>query len=282
MFSARLFRRLALPLAAAALFAHLPTRADVYAYEQSRDTSFGVIDLNTGAITTYDAQGPATLDTGPGGIAVGPCGTLYSVFPSTQDVYTINPYSGAYKLFATDTNISSDFFSIASTSNGSLYGFDYYRNVYRINPQTGAAQTIGNSGIGPVGAYALSVNAPKLYLTTNAQAANGGYALYNVDLTTGLATQIVALQDTLVEVLAMVQINGKLYASDSSDLHHTAGQGGGELTIDILDPTTGATTLLRDLGAYSTTNLRIFIDSLAPLPGSAAAGCGCGSSTGNP
>jgi hypothetical protein len=204
---------------------------------------FGTIDLNTGV---FSQLGPTAI----GGNFQEPLsgmaeanGTLYGAAEGTNDngqLYTINPANGTLTRVGA-TLLSVDDFG--STPTG-LFVVDSFGTLYSINPASGAATLIGSTGLVLGGSRALSTNASSLYF------ADGG-SLYTLNTSTGLPTLIGPSGASLT---ALLQENGTLYGASEAFAP--------SLSVDTVDPTTGAATIGPDVTGAGVTSVTGF----APFP----------------
>jgi hypothetical protein len=186
--------------------------------------AFGTVDLATGAYTNI-----GTTSVGLNGLSFGPNGTLYGM-GSNNTLYTVNPATAGLTLVG-PTNSFFGQSNLAARGDGALFATDPFTNgpggfVYRVNPTTGAATSIGQSGLtggfaapgglafGPTGSLFL------LYglFTDN---------LYTLNQTNGVASLVGA---SGVELNGLVFSEGTAYAFDFFGRIYT------------INPTTGAAT----------------------------------------
>jgi hypothetical protein len=227
--------RLLLLLAALTLLGStVSLNADVLAYASaqtgSATSSFGVLDLTTGAFSQI-----ATLNVFLNDLTLSPNGTLYVIDvpftgSSNSEFGTINPATGAITNIAPNTVGLN---SIDFSGNGTLFGTSFTNmgpeGLYSISPATGATSFIANLS-GP-----LSTTANQLRFigntayTTSFTTPSG---LYTIDLATGAGT--------LVGNTGLNQNNG-LGAVVNGQLVDIAGTSPGARIFDI-NPTTGAAT----------------------------------------
>lgn len=166
-------------------------RADVLSYASaqtgSTTSSFGVLDLTTGAFTQI-----ATLNVFVNDLALASNGTLYGLdvpFGSgPAEFFTINPSNG------TITNIAANTVglnSIGFSASGTLYGTTFTGTgpeaLYSINPATGAPTFIANlSGADANDANQLRFVGNTAYTTDFVTPSS----LYTIDLATGAGTLV--------------------------------------------------------------------------------------------
>jgi hypothetical protein len=164
----------------------------------SGTTTFGIIDLNTGAFTPIGNQS-AVFDMGIATFN----GTLYGLGGSSwgDTLYSINPTTGNLTTIATMPPYA--FNGFGATSSG-LYAVENSGGLYSINPTTGAATFIGSTSLStaPSEQTGLSNNSSTLYF------ANGSY-LYTLNTTTGAATQVGYMSGSAMA--ALLQEGGTLY-----------------------------------------------------------------------
>jgi hypothetical protein len=147
-------------------------KANNIAYMETSISTFGTIDLNTGA---FFLIGPTAVQLSGLGVSGG---TLYGV-GSTGNLYQVNAANGNIALVGNSPHTYSDF---GSTLSG-VYGVDSATNVYSINPTNGAATLLGATGVTLTGANGLSTNSSTLYWAD-------GPSLYTLNTSTGAATLV--------------------------------------------------------------------------------------------
>jgi hypothetical protein len=186
--------------------------ADISAYEEVGNTSFGTLDLNTGVYTQIGVSG--LLLSGLGEVN----GVVYGGAEESNVLYSVNTSTGA--LTAIGTNNVMLYGDTGSTLTG-LYAIGRDSFLYSINVSTGAATQIGYLGTPIGGVIGMSSNSSTLYYTSDDN-------LYTVNTTTGAAT-LVGSTGSLIG--AMVTVNGTLYAGVESPL-----------LVDTLNPATAVLT----------------------------------------
>jgi hypothetical protein len=149
-------------------------RADAYAFAETKDYNFGVVDLTTGAYTLCGNSGLLLA-----GLAADTAGHVYGGAYLGTGFYSVNPANGALTLVG---NATIDFYGMGSTTKG-VYALDTSANLYSVNTQTGAVTLVGSTGLSPGGTYGLSDGGSKLYFTQND-------ALYTLSTKTGAAKLI--------------------------------------------------------------------------------------------
>jgi len=191
--------------------------ADNLAYAGLGGGNFGTIDLNTGVFTSLGNLGQT-----PAGLAVFG-GSLFATSYGNGTLYGVNTANGSLTQIGSPSGI---FYSggFGSTMNG-LYalGGSSDLELYSINPTTGAATSIGLTGISLGPWRDLSVNSGTLYY-------GNGADLYTLNTSTGLGTLVGAFGNGAL-IGAMVTEGGVLYGGDQ-----------GNATIDTINTTTGAAT----------------------------------------
>jgi hypothetical protein len=227
----------------------------------SNTAQFGTVDLATG---TFHQIGPDLPDVseglgfGPGGslLTIGFDGFLNSIDPVTG-VMTRVGFTGLSDCSTPSSPCGPNAVSTLATFNGQTLVTDLENRLYDVNTSTGAATSIGLTGLPSVPFVPLSVNADGT-LNVYDQAlfeANGTlYATFDagrVDLSNGNITPVVnpmlyqidpltahaiAIRPTVFGVGAAVEIGGVTY----SFLAPTS-------QIATLDLATGNTTVIRDL-----------------------------------
>ena len=209
--------RAALLCAAFAVLSAATVKADPFAYLASGDSSFGVINLQTGL---YTPLGETSLGNSEKvlygmGIANGllfattyetDAGALFTVDPTSGHLTFVGNANGGNQPGASETP-AIDFWALGSTTSG-LYGIDAVsKNLYSVNPNDGAAMLIGNTGITGFADWSqFSVGSDSLYF------ANGD-TLYSVNTNTGVATNIGTTGGP--HIGAMVYENGVLYGGQN-------------------------------------------------------------------
>ena len=162
----------------------------------------------------------------------------YGVTLVDNQLISINTANGSAALVGPlDGNVAP--FGLSGFNN-QLYTFDSTADLIRqINTSTGGTVATYNIGIGPVlgqGGLAFQTTTTG-YLTTALDPAtlNQANNLYQFNISTGLTTLIAHTADALTSIAFAA--NGTLYG---------LGQGDGNLYV--VDPTTGATTLVGNAG----------------------------------
>jgi hypothetical protein len=152
-------------------------------YSVFYDNRFGVIDDSTGAFTQISTLPIAQA----GGIAYDNS-TLYAQSIQSQ-LISVDPVSGV------SSDIGSSGLQLTSVGfaggyNG-LFEVDSMSNLYSINANTGAAELIGATGLGPnyqTWDTSLSDSGTELYFTAGGAGAID--QLYGINPTTGVATDL--------------------------------------------------------------------------------------------
>ena len=187
------------------------------AYVVTDSDQFGTVNLTTGAFQQIgpDTPGPQV------GLVPGPNGSLLSLTFS-GNLESINPATGATSII-TSTGLGTSVGDLAEL-NGTLYATDLNNTLYTVNPVTGALHTIGPTGIpafspdfpAVLSDESLYAVAGKLYATfdnfsppVSSPTVVTPPALYEVDPSTGVATQVGA---TMLGLSASVDVNGVFYA----------------------------------------------------------------------
>ncbi len=114
-------------------------------------------------------------------------------------------FSATLALCATGT-ASAELFGVASFAPFAS------QSLYRIDPATGAATVIGNTGLDEINDIAWSQADATLYAYTSRA------DLYRIDITTGAATLIAARTDTVPEGSLTVSPAGMLFSTDGLEL----------------------------------------------------------------
>ncbi len=247
-----------------AILSATTVKADPFAYLASSDSSFGVINLQTGLYTPLGETSLGDCEKILYGLGVAN-GLLFATTYETDAgaLFTVNPANGNLTLVgnanASNQPASADeptinFWDFGSTNSG-LYGIDEAsKDLYSVNPNNGAATRIGNTGITDFEHWSqLSEGSDTLYF------ANGD-TLYSVSTTSGHATEIGSTGGP--QIGAMVYANGVLYGGQNPvgdqcgdcvpppDCQQNCGDGGlgaakpvPGLNVVILNTETGNSTL---------------------------------------
>jgi len=163
-------------------------------------------------------------------IAFDVAGTLYGI--SGDQLYRINPDTA--QVTAVGTLGITETTSLEFGPGGTLYTAN--TSLCRINPQTGAASVVGHGGdIQYKSSGDLVFLGSRLYLTSTFD--SGSNALVRLDPATGVAT--------LVGSIGYPDVFG-LSSNDSVTLYGFSGT-----KVLIINPTTGAGTLLWDTGGVN-------------------------------
>jgi PEP-CTERM motif len=206
------------------------------------------IDLTSGAATNPRNTGILLI----GGIATQPStGFVFGLttFASTPDntLIRLNVASGGFTLVGPtgSTNIVEGDLAF-NPVNGALYGLQDFgptfdqRNLFRINPSTGAATVIGS--LNSDGDYsALAFNASGVLFTID-DSPSGNSLLHTIDPNTGAITSTITMNVRLGHVIGMTfnPANGAAYVAD-----------GGLVATNMLyglDVITGVATAIGPLG----------------------------------
>jgi hypothetical protein len=219
-------------------------KADDMAFTGENNADFGTLDLNTGAFTLLGNSGQTLA-----GMAVAN-GELFasSYHLSTGTLFQVNPANGGLTTIGSSAVDIDDF---GSTTSG-LYVIGLDKNLYLVNPMTGAETLVGPTGISSFGSWrSLSTNSSTLYFAN-------GTSLYSINTTTGAATLIGSLGTA--EIGAMVFEDGTLWGGANIP---------GE-AIDTINVSTGAaTTGPTPSSAFDNT---FFALAPSPLPTSGSTG----------
>jgi|SRR5579871_1699551 len=131
--------------------------ADIYAYLQTNDDSFGVADLTTGGYTYCGNSGLLLA-----GLAEDPSGNVYGGAWTDSTFYQVNPADGSLTPLGT---AGIDFYGVGSTHLG-VYALDANFNFYAVNTATGATTEIGPTGLtrGSNDVYGVSSGMGQVYL----------------------------------------------------------------------------------------------------------------------
>jgi hypothetical protein len=186
--------------------------------------AFGTVDLTTG---TYTSIG--TTSVGLNGLTVAPDGTLYGM-GSDNTLYTVNRSTAGL----TPVGATGSFFglvNLAARSDGALFATDAFTNgpggfVNTVNPKTGTATSIGQSGLS--GGFAATGGLAfgpgnTLFMQYGLSTTD----LYTVNQSTALATKLGT---------SGVSTNGLVFTGGNAYAFNFFGE------IFTLDTTTGAAT----------------------------------------
>jgi hypothetical protein len=221
---------------------------------------FGAIDLSSGAFLPIGPGLPANVGDGliPGPrtslLSLGFDGSLVAIDPAAGKTSVVGP-TGLGDCSTPASPCGPNSANLIGYFDGKFYATDFAQNLYSVNPDTGAAELIGPTGIPPLtfvpfspdpdgvsfdvfGETLFSSNG-KLYAYFTTLAVNfaaGTFrvltpaAIYQIDPKTGHATFIAPTSSTLS---SMVDMSGTVYAFDP-----LAGQ------VVTLDVTTGQTAFV--------------------------------------
>jgi hypothetical protein len=226
-----------------------------------------LVKVNTANATVTDiaACAPGGSD-GWTGMAVDPTtGILYaSAFGAVNNLYTINPTTGAATLIGQITNADL-VIGIAINAAGQMYGLDLGDYLISINKATGAGTVIGSIGYDANYAQDLAFDVVNNVLYVAAYNNTTGLAELRVaDTTTGNTTLIGAFSASDLEVdgFATMTYAGKRWAQVATNAGAIAAGGVGSVDV-IFD-----SNIVSNLGTY-TASLVIdgtFVNPLAPVP----------------
>jgi hypothetical protein len=224
---------------------------------QTGAAGFGAVHLGSGAFVQIGSTLPSDL-----GHALAPTrgGSLLSMAYSGR-LYSIDPRTGVASVVGATglgdcTTPASPCGSNSAVTlglhDGKYYALDFSQNLYSLDPETGATQLIGFTGMPPITFVPLSVDPSngkldvyeesmfsfrgRLYanfdsgqvdLSTGAETAVIPAAVYEINPETGHATMIAP---TDLGLLTIVNVNDAVYAFDSNNDR-----------FDLLDPATGRT-----------------------------------------
>jgi len=241
-----------------------------FVYVVTVNQQFGTVDLATGSFHPIGTPAAEPMSN----LVWGPDGSLFTLFTVSGSLVKINPLTGNMKAVG-PTGLGFNAFDLAGI-NGKLFLTDFNNNIYSVNPNTGAATFIRDTGMPPDPTVPFTFNNDgtfnlcdetfygvngALYATFDSYDFNPnpgpGFMvvrtkvnpkLYRIDPSTGVATPV---GHTDVQLAASVAIDGKFYGFRAV-LTGFAGfpQGYSELvTIDLttgkvsyvltIDPATG-------------------------------------------
>jgi hypothetical protein len=190
------------------------------------DSSLYVLDPATGAAQLIGPTGFEHIN----GLAVHPInGTLYGVTSDPAQLITIDPATGLGTLVAP---ISGDNYSdISFSSTGVLYGWKTYEELHTIDLATGLPTLVGDCGCSATGTGIAFDSSDTLYMKEDND-------LHLMDSGTGQILASTPLSDSTKNVLTFGP-GGVLYTGD---------RGGGQFTLETIDPATGVVTTIGSNG----------------------------------
>ena len=208
-----------------AVLSAVTVKADPFAYLASGNSSFGVINLQTGLYTPLGETLLGDSEKVLYGMGVAN-GLLFATTYETDAgaLFTVDPANG-HLTFVGNANANTqpaaaegsglNFWALGSTTSG-LYAIDAdSKNLYSVSATNGAATLIGNTGLTGFADWSqFSVGADSLYF------ANGS-SLYAVNTTTGAATLIGNTGGP--HIGAMVYENGLLYGGQNPSYNECDG-----------------------------------------------------------
>jgi WD40 repeat protein len=235
--------------------------ADPLVYVITGSQQFGRMDIATATFSPISPI-PATIQylvSGSNGslLTMSFDGNLDSINPATGAISVIGPTGFADCTTPTTPTCGPNSQLSFGKANGTLYATTFDNRLYTINPLTGKATLIGNTGI-PAAPFIVGATNPdgslniydenlfeaegKLYanfdagtldLSTFTVTTAISPALYQIDLNTGAATKVAPTDEGLVSI---TNVNGTVYAFDAATNQL--------LTLDV---TNGKTTFIRDI-----------------------------------
>ena len=224
---------------------------------------FGAVHVGSGAFVPIGSTLPSDL-----GHALAPAsgGRLLSMAYS-GNLYSIDPRTGAASVVGATglgdcstpaSPCGSNSANTLALHNGKYYAIDFSQNLYSLDPDTGATQLIGSTGMPPITAAPISIDPSngklnvydeslfsyrgKLYanfdygqvdLSTGAETAVIPDTLYEIDPRTGQATMIAP---TDLGLLTIVTVGDTVFAFDDINVRFVT-----------VDPTTGKTQAVSSL-----------------------------------
>ena len=229
----------------ATFFNPFSAKADNIAYMGENNGDFGTIDLDSGAFSLLGNSGQTLA-----GMAVADA-TLFatSYHLATGTLFSVNPANGSLSTIGTS---SIDYDDFGSTTDG-LFAEGFDENLYSINPTTGAATLIGPTGLTFGSWRSLSTNSSTLYFAN-------GPNLYTLNTTTGAPTLIGGTGGA--QMGALLVEGGILYGGENTP----------SLSVDSLNPSTGAATTVHSVSGASST---FFALAPNPIPSPEPATLGC-------
>ena len=204
-----------------------------FVYVVTSSQQFGTVDLATGAFHAIGSPTPDAMSN----LVWGPDRVLYSLTTSGSDVGSlakIDTRTGEVTDIGS-TGLGYNAFSLAGV-RGKLYLTDFSNNIYRVNPETGAATLIAATGMPPDPNIPFTFNNDgtfnlcdegfygddgDLYATFDSFADDPtgtpptvahvfvSPALYRIDPSTGNAAFVA---ETDLGLTALVDVNGEFYA----------------------------------------------------------------------
>jgi hypothetical protein len=250
-----------LPILFALTFFTAAAHADPFVYLITGSQQFGKMDVATGDVSAIGPV-PATIQylvSGPSGslLTMSFDGNLDSIDPATGAVSVIGPTGFTDCTTPTTPSCGPNSQLSFGKAGGTLYATTFDNRLYTINPLTGQATFIGNTGIPAVPFIPGSINPdgslnfydenlfeadgklyanfdaatfdPSTFTTTTAISPE----LYQIDPNTGAATLVAS---TDLGLISITDVNGTVYAFN-----------GATNQLVTLDLTDGKTTFVRDI-----------------------------------
>ncbi|MFQ5864131.1 MAG: choice-of-anchor D domain-containing protein [bacterium] len=198
------------------------------------------IDPATGAATVIGATGLSAVP----GLAIDSNGRIFGAEASTGKLYRIDAATGA-ATFATNPGLSF-LDGIAFDKNDNLYGVDVNRDLYKINPTTGAATLIGNTGEN-ISGLAFDPTTGTLWASAGGWNAVVKDGIYTINKNTGAAT--------LVGKTGLGGGTPDLLCDKYGNLWAVKGGGRGPNKLIRINKSTGAGTVIGSTGVPSVSGL---------------------------
>lgn len=171
-----------LAFAALILLGATPARAGYMAYVAQSNGNFSLLDLTTGARTLIGNNGSSYA-----GLAFGPGGVLYGTTNGSNGLSTlarVDPLTGRNSIIG---GVGYGLTTLASLSDGRLFGVDTGNRLLAIDATTGAGTILGATGLPPLTAFANSLASDGTRLFYTQGTFTGVSSLYTLDVASGAA-----------------------------------------------------------------------------------------------
>jgi len=219
-------------------------QADTMAYANTFGANqFGTLDLTSGVFSPIATEAITLAGLGVNN------GNLYTTNYASfgAQLYQVNTTTGGLTPVGA-SNVADEFVAFGSTQTG-LYALDNFDagrfRLFSVDPTTGVATLVGNTGVAQGGDFTLSDNSGTLYLADLT-------TLYTLNVTTGLASTVGSFGGSQ-EMGGLLTEGGTLYgAQDFPGTAHVA----------TINPGTGAASV----GPTITGTGSGSISGLAPNP----------------
>jgi hypothetical protein len=236
-----------------------------FVYVVTVNQQFGTVDLATGTFHPIGAPAAEPMSN----LVWGRDGSLFTLFSQSGSLVKINPLTGNMTVVG-PTGLGLNAFDLAGV-HGKLYLTDFSNNIYSVNPHTGAATFLRDTGMPPDPTVPFTTNSDgtfnlcdetlygvngELYATFDSYdfdptpstsflviATKVTPKLYRIDPLTGEATPI---GHTDVQLSAAVAVDKKFYAFRAV-LTGFAGFPQGYSELVTLDLTSGKVSYIRTI-----------------------------------